>query len=161
MRIVDVKYQEYLREHPLPPQCKAGGKRWGFSYPEGKVPFPVLQIITYEDVGKRMKEFSGPSLLYEARDRLSEADRELRDLVNKKKEETALTDREKVFLMDVREFSKSKLLERYRRCGLNSYQGRKTVVSLERKGFIEVIDVPTRKGRERDIVIIDKNKSCI
>ena len=49
MKIKDVQYEEYLRGQPVAPPPNIRGRR-GFPYPPGKVPFPVLRIITDDGI---------------------------------------------------------------------------------------------------------------
>ncbi len=48
MKIKDIKYEEYLRDSPIPPPPRILGKHWGVT--KGKMPFPILKIITDEGI---------------------------------------------------------------------------------------------------------------
>ncbi len=76
----------------------------------------------------------------------------------REEKEKPLTGREKSLLVDVLENPKSKLVARYGRCGLNSYQGNKAKNSLAARGLIDVVDVPTMTGCFRHLELTEKGR---
>jgi hypothetical protein len=65
---------------------------------------------------------------------------------------------EELLLRDIVDNRYSPSTERYRRLGLNDYQGKKAREALARKGLIEVKDLATRTGRIKLMVLTDKGK---
>ncbi len=124
--------------------------------------FPINKgLVADEEVSERMKGFASIAVENEDKEGRSKADRELSGPEIKEEKELALTEREKALLVDVAENPKTKLVDRYKRCGLNSYQGNRAKNGLAERGVVEVIDVPTKTGMVRHLVITEKGKEVL
>ncbi|MFB0562957.1 MAG: ATP-binding protein [Candidatus Lokiarchaeia archaeon] len=66
-----------------------------------------------------------------------------------------------LMLKDVVKHRFSSTSERYRRLGLNAYQGNKIRVALVDKGLIQIKDLPVRKGRVKIFELTDKGKEML
>jgi len=142
---------------------------WGMVKLQGRwhkpflVKFPLIKIekgsFRDSDVKKAMNRFCGVirSLIFDIRGRKGKKEviREFK-ASEKKSEEKGLSEMEEVIMKDIMEFPYSAVTERYKRAGLNAYQGNKIKNSLIRKGFIEEKDIPTKSGRIKMLYLTEK-----
>ena len=72
------------------------------------------------------------------------------------KEEGKISREEKELLLDIKNFPVSSITDRYKRIGVNAYQGNRIKNFLIRRGLARTKDMPTRNGRIKLLLLTEK-----
>lgn len=111
--------------------------------------FPLKKgIVADQDVKEKMKGYYTRIGLENPEDGFPEDVREIRPSDNKTKSSVSLLEKgSKALLEDAVGHPVSGMVERYRRLGLNSYQGNKIKKHLIEQGLVKETSINTKKGR--------------
>ncbi len=128
------------------------------------VKFPLLPLkkgtVTDEALKSEMLGYSDRLGIIQLEQSLQEAIRDLQ-AAGKEKENEKPNQQEQTLLADITKNKVSGLVERYRRLGLNVYQGNKLRDSMSHKGLIEIKQIPIKTGRLTVLEITEKGKEAL
>jgi len=161
--LLDAKEKKYLGKLEI---------GWAMIKLQGRWYDPFLVRFSLVDVKKgsfsdtkikeRMKPFQkdirSDSDVFRPQEEKTEVFRDFRSREKNKGEKGKIEPIEEIMLMDIAEFASSSTSERYKRLGLNAYQGNKAKDSLIRKGLIESKDIPISSGRIKLLFLTEKGR---
>ncbi len=129
------------------------------------VKFPLFSIkkgsVTDEQIQRHMRGCSGQLGLFASEGKENEAFREVRKRDKKEEKTGENSTEEQKLLIDIAGHPFSKLVERYKRLGLNAYQGNRLKNSVTAKGLARVRTIPTHEGRIKLLELTEKGMDMI
>jgi hypothetical protein len=175
--LLDTKRTRYLGKLEIGTAMVKLQGRW---FEPFMVRFPLVKVnkgsMDDEMIKERMTEFCRDKFSYldrrsdyTSQKQEKEVFRDFRGKVKEEKTETknlpeqtdSLQQGEILMLKDIVKHRFSSTSERYRRLGLNAYQGNKSRIALIEKGLIEIRDLPIRTGRVKIFELTDKGKDIL